>query len=716
MAYTNAIYYLDLENGSDAARTQLTTCIASNPSGSITRIAKTAHGLVTGAVVSLSAFSAWLNGTWKITVVDADNFDLDDAVWETTADNNGTVGPQGGSSPADAWLTIGSGATGARIAPGDFIKIKKSPDPISLGSCDFTNDSATLTLPSASTLTVDRCEDAWTASANVTCTQESTIKNEGSYAAKAAVATAFTTGLVAYKNLASPLDLSGYTGITFWFRCSATRAAGYYSLVLDDTDGCVSPLETISFPGVYASLIPITLTFSDPSALTAIRSIGIVANTDPGTDQLIIDNIEACNSLSLQSIVGKNIEGDSFYPIKSIVGTTVILKSKYSGTTETATGYLRDATVIIPTTGSIQDSGSVGSLITYSGGWNFTSGLQDGITLVRPTVSSGYITASAERSYVKIEKFYGCLFNGSFINASASYPMKNFELDYVGAYGCLGSSSGHGFSLLTGSFNISNLETVGNELAGLNIESRQVGDETTMKNIVALGNGTDGIDIGRATTIYMENVKSYNNAAYGVYTNGRLIANTLHTKGNTTNGLKLSVYSVGGYGMPALQSCLFDCKIEDDMDMTELVFSKFEYLAYQNHGQVAGVNGRYYQYGTLVRDTSEARGGTGECAKLTPNNAAGKLYVHIGVVPVTASAERTVTVYLKKSADYNGNNPRIGLWMDGRLAKAMAACSVTTSYTQFSTVYTPTRTGVVELAIDCDGTVGSIYIDDIGYS
>lgn len=98
MAYTNAIYYVDLVNGSDTARTALTSCTVSNPSGSVTRVNKTGHGLVTGAVVTLSLFDTWLNNVWKITVVDTDNFDLDDATWQATSDTSGTVTPTGGMS------------------------------------------------------------------------------------------------------------------------------------------------------------------------------------------------------------------------------------------------------------------------------------------------------------------------------------------------------------------------------------------------------------------------------------------------------------------------------------------------------------------------------------------------------------------------------------------------------------------------------------------
>lgn len=152
MAYSNAIFYVDFDNGSDTARTALTTCIASNPSGTITRINKVGHGLITGAVVDLTLFTAWLNGAWKITVVDADNFDLDTAVWQATADANGTVTPRGGSCWADAWKTLTTGATAARTGTTDTVRVAKSPAPVSLGTTAKWTQVAGTGLPTAKSI------------------------------------------------------------------------------------------------------------------------------------------------------------------------------------------------------------------------------------------------------------------------------------------------------------------------------------------------------------------------------------------------------------------------------------------------------------------------------------------------------------------------------------------------------------------------------------
>jgi len=151
MSYTSATFYLDTESGSDTARSALLTCVASNPAGSTTRINKTAHGLVTGAVVDLTLFTAWLNAAWKLTVFDADNFDLDGAVWQATADANGTVTPRGGSSKADAFLTFSTVA--GKMAAGDTCRVKGSPSPTSLGiNGTWTNGPLAATIvPTSST-------------------------------------------------------------------------------------------------------------------------------------------------------------------------------------------------------------------------------------------------------------------------------------------------------------------------------------------------------------------------------------------------------------------------------------------------------------------------------------------------------------------------------------------------------------------------------------
>jgi hypothetical protein len=136
MSYTNAVFYLDYVNGNDGVRGTLSGVVFSNPSGDTVLGTKTAHGLVTGAVGTVSGCTqAYANSAWKVTKVDDDTFTLDGASWASFngADVTGDMVPFGGQNWADAWKTLTSGATSARTAPGDTIKMAKSLAPTSTG-------------------------------------------------------------------------------------------------------------------------------------------------------------------------------------------------------------------------------------------------------------------------------------------------------------------------------------------------------------------------------------------------------------------------------------------------------------------------------------------------------------------------------------------------------------------------------------------------------
>lgn len=311
MSYTNATFHIDLENGSDSARTALTTVTVSNPSGTITRANKTAHGLVTGAVVDMTLFTAWLNAAWKITVFDADNFDLDAAVWQSTADANGTATPRGGSRKADAWKTFATGATAARIAPGDTIRVMASPDETLVGNATWTYLSKTVTLAGAVTANISDCETAWTASANATATTSTAQFKENTKSANLAIAGAFTTGLCAYFATGT-LDLSGYQQVSFWVYSSAAVTAGTLSLRLcTDTAGAVS-VHTIAIPAIPMTSRWVPVVVDLGGALnSAVASVALYQDTDIAAVTLNIDNIIACkssssaDSLNLTSLIGK---------------------------------------------------------------------------------------------------------------------------------------------------------------------------------------------------------------------------------------------------------------------------------------------------------------------------------------------------------------------------------------------------------------------------
>lgn len=402
MAYSNAVFHIDFVNGSDAARTALTGCVASNPSGSITRINKTAHGLVTGAVVTLSAFTAWLNGAWKITVVDADNFDLDTAVWQATADPNGTVTPRGGADWADAWLTINTGATSARHQAGDEIRIAKTPDDASAGQdATWTNLSADVTLTTAVTKTINDAISAatsgWTAVTNITLGTNASRKI-GATALTLTPVAAFTTGKMAYATVdgGGTQDFSAFTKISFFYRsvgvvviaantfriCLCSDATG--DVVVDALNIPAKPVNT----GVWNRIV-----IDNGGPLGAnIQSIAIYAIIDPGTTAISINNIVASNDITHLSLIGKT--GDVNYHIQSFSGTTIRLDNAssvlaargYSGSTSTETLYYNNTNILFNANAVWQTIQRVGDAsnppILYSGGWNTSSNIRDGYTII----------------------------------------------------------------------------------------------------------------------------------------------------------------------------------------------------------------------------------------------------------------------------------------------------------------------------------------------
>ena len=151
--------------------------------------------------------------------------------------------------------------------------------------------------------TLSLANTAWTATTtNVTSTKETTDKKEGSGSAEILVATAFTTGDVAYEDLASTVDLTDQTQVSFWIKSSTTTAAGQLEIVLDETAACVSPEAHIDVPALTADtrkLVTAAVTQSDgTTAVTnanknAVTCVGLeVEGTDLSTTGNVTINVD----------------------------------------------------------------------------------------------------------------------------------------------------------------------------------------------------------------------------------------------------------------------------------------------------------------------------------------------------------------------------------------------------------------------------------------
>ena len=596
-----------------------------------------------------------------------------------------------GTSFANRFKTFDTGATSARTAPGDVIRMMQSKAPTSLGSCLWTNKtndtdiitttnidtvsdptvspvsivttavhglatgdlvqitgqtgqryinglwevavtntttftlkgslaaggditttgtvrkytSRALKLSTACNKSIEMCETAWTASTNVTSTV-STTRKQGDGAASLAIAAGFTTGLAAYRALPSAIDLSTYQQVTFWIRTNTAIPASNLSLRLcSDTAGAVS-VNTIAIPAITGNNGWVPITVDTAGALGAsIASVALYVDTDFGAVTVLIDNIAAVkssasnDSLGLQSLIGKNTAGETFYPLASIeetviafdcggffpngsfLGGTSNLHLGYYGTSETVTTYkLEPIQLAMVNSGSngltIQEGGTLGSPITYSGGWNRTdmstqtgmtwidgrNFLSSGITVGQAFINLEYIgvvrmgTGVTHLSSPSLQKLvmnefhangngnsssYGIVFNGG--GYSAPTPVDNvlgtnlyacnnaiggiyFGTNYASLHNlsikkanCNGYTAsgltGVGVSL-TGSANTLNIEEVcGNRAAGLYLAAS---DSCLIQSIAKCNANLDGICISQSNKITIESIAECNDNDSAIYT------------------------------------------------------------------------------------------------------------------------------------------------------------------------------------------------------
>ena len=171
--------------------------------------------------------------------------------------------------------------------------------------------------------TISLANAAWTGTTSTTVTLETTDKKEGTGSAKLAIASGFLTGLNAYENITSTLDLTGQTQLQFWIKSTTTTVAGQIEVVLDETGSCVSPEAHIDVPALTANtwkLVTAAITQSDGTTAVTdankdkITCVGIEIETDLSTsttETIIVDDISAPGLVtSLVMVLTNAVEGE----------------------------------------------------------------------------------------------------------------------------------------------------------------------------------------------------------------------------------------------------------------------------------------------------------------------------------------------------------------------------------------------------------------------
>ena len=159
-----------------------------------------------------------------------------------------------------------------------------------------------VTAKGAPNITLSLGESAWTTVATTTGTStspyqsgvtvDSVDKKEGSSSAEITIEATSTTGLMAYENLSTTVDLRDLDSLQLWIKYSTTTVAGDLEIVLDDTAGCSSPLENVNLPALVGGAWQrAVLGITDNSDMNLVKCVGLNVFTDKGAQTANIDEV-----------------------------------------------------------------------------------------------------------------------------------------------------------------------------------------------------------------------------------------------------------------------------------------------------------------------------------------------------------------------------------------------------------------------------------------
>jgi hypothetical protein len=624
-----------------------------------------------------------------------------------------------GSSWALAWKSITSGALAARIAPGDVIRIAKTPDPTSIGNAAWDNLSKIVTLVAAKTAEIDMCATAWTPESNVTASTSATRK-EGSLCATITVGTSFVDGLIAHKTIPET-NFSGYQQISLWMRSTVATTALKICLC-SDTAGAV-PVDEFTLPPLNTINQWYPITINKGSALGAsIKSVAIYAIVDPGIPTISIDNIIACkavasaDSLTLKSLISKNSAAMGgilgWYGIQSINGTTVMLDNGpltnadagqgYSGTTETVATYKRE-TVTISAVETPMDSGTEGFPIDYQGGFNTATNIQDGETFLDGLI--GTINGiSISMSWLKMS-------NLSAVRCAIGVSVANTTNNIL-SFGSLCNNASNGLNLSSAAYTniITIRDTCNNTGAGTFI-SYSFNDVT----IINCNSNLDrGVSLTSAVLTRIKCTNSKNNLTYGLYaTTSNMNRVIINTANNGTGG----VYNDSGL------LYLNKSNIEDAVEVVSSVAYGSSTVYSTLHDNTPQNNKVWGDAYTINSQAAVRQTVSGVAWKISPTNVRRNSFypVVLSIAKIAVDAGSAITVnafFLRDSLDITGKMVCRKDQLSGLTSDVVSTMSAgINTWEELSVTFTPTESGVVEIEAQVyGGTVNSVYVDSIRMS
>lgn len=152
---------------------------------------------------------------------------------------------------------------------------------------------------------IDNADTTWTGESNVTTTADNSIFIRGTNSSKNIISSLFTTGIISYHNFSS-LDssASNLTNISFWVYSTINLTASIISVRLSSqmAGGIGDIYADYPIPAIIANTwthctIPLISPIASssgfvPSDMTALLSVSLIANNNPGALTLYIDDIQ----------------------------------------------------------------------------------------------------------------------------------------------------------------------------------------------------------------------------------------------------------------------------------------------------------------------------------------------------------------------------------------------------------------------------------------
>lgn len=272
-----------------------------------------------------------------------------------------------------------------------------------------------------------------------------------------------------------------------------------------------------------------------------------------------------------------------------------------------------------------------------------------------------------------------------------------------------------------------------NNGAGITITTGAV--DAVIDNMIAFGNGNANMTFGGSGDVQLKspifNGDTSFSTAFGITVTTQGTSSLLIDNGDfsTVAGIK-TAHAIEDFNIATaavnLRAVLRNTKLGATAEInSQSNLSNNGYVASQRHDQAAGGHKTWMRNGTIQTD-AVIYNNSAPSLLMTPTAAARKLESapqFQGLkVAVNNGSTATVSCYVRKSATYNGNQPRLiqkanpalGLNDDVVLATLVGG---TGSWIQMSgTTSTATDDGAWEIVVDCDGTAGTVNIDDFAVS